>query len=111
MSGARAVILACFKDVPKEIEAEWNRWYETTHIPLRLALPGLIAARRFRACAGECQYVTLCELENADAVLSASYFALEERESALPATSLEARMRELPRFVRGVHQQVYPDAP
>jgi len=111
MSGARAVILGCFRDVPKEIEAEWNRWYQATHIPLRLALPGFIAARRFRAYAGECQYVSLYELENADAVLSEPYFALRERESALPATSPEARMQELPGFVRGVYRQVYPDAP
>ncbi|MBI4192570.1 MAG: hypothetical protein HY525_18790 [Betaproteobacteria bacterium] len=109
MSGGKAVILVCFKDVPQEIEADWNHWYETRHIPVRLALPGFIAARRFKAYDGECKYVSLYELENLGAITSEPYLALKREEMALPATSLEARTRGLP-LVHGVYQQVYPDA-
>ena len=110
MSGEKAVILGCFKDVPQEIEADWNRWYETSHIPARLALPGFIAARRFNAYEGECQYISLYELANADAVTSEPYLALKRKETALPATSFEARTLGLPGFLRGIYRQVYPDA-
>lgn len=109
MSGGKAVILGCFKNVPREIEADWNHWYETSHIPARLALPGFIAARRFKAYEGECQYVSLYELENADAVTSGPYLALKRKETALPATSFEARTLGLPGFLRGVYRLVYPE--
>jgi len=109
MTIERAVILGCFKDVAPDIEDDWNRWYETSHIPARLALPGFIAARRFKAYEGECQYVSVYELENADAVTSEPYRVLKRKETALPATSFEARTLQLPGFLRGIYRQVYPD--
>jgi len=111
MGGGRAVILGCFKDVPREIEADWNRWYETSHIPARLALPGFLAARRFEGCGGDYRYVSLYELETPDAVTGEGYLALKRKETALPDSSLEARTLKFPGFVRGVYQQVYPQTP
>lgn len=110
MAGGRAVMLGCFRGVPRAIEAEWNGWYESSHIPARLALPGFIAARRFRAHEGECEYLTLYELESPEAVTSESYRGLKRREASLPAASFEARTHEFQLFPRGVYQQVYPDA-
>lgn len=109
MTGGKAVLLGCFKDVPQQIEADWNRWYDTSHITARLALPGFIAARRFKAYEGECKYVSLYELESEGAVASKPYLALKRKEMSLPASSLEARTRGLPGFMRGIYQQVYPD--
>ena len=109
MTGGRAVIFAGFEEVPSAMEAEWNRWYASTHIPARLALPGFLAARRFRAYEGECRYVTLYELESAQAVATPQYLALKQHERSLPADSLEARTRGLPGFQRAVYQQVFPD--
>lgn len=110
MASARAVMLGCFRDVPQAIEAEWNRWYEGSYIPARLALPGFIAARRFRAYEGECEYLTLYELESPEAVAGESYLRLRRQEASLPATSFEARTREFQLFPRGVYRQIYPDA-
>ncbi len=110
MAGAKAVMLGCFRDVPGAIEAEWNRWYESSHIPARLALPGFIAARRFRAYEGECEYLTLYELESPAAVTREPYLRLRRQEASLPATRFEARTRGFQLFPRGVYQQVYPDA-
>ena len=109
MPGGRAVVLVRFDQVPHEIEAGWNRWYDDCHIPARLALPGFIAARRFTAYEGEARYLTLYELENADAVASESYQELKRKELPLPADSFEARTLKLPGFQRSVYQQVYPD--
>lgn len=36
-------------DVDPSVEEEFNEWYSTEHIPLLSHLPGMIAARRFRA--------------------------------------------------------------
>jgi hypothetical protein len=110
MAGGKAVLLGCFKDVPPEIEADWNHWYETIPLTARLALPGFIAARRFKAYEGEFKYISLYELDSAAAVRSEPYLALKRKEMRLPATSFEARTRRLPGFVRGIYQQVYPDA-
>ena len=109
MSGAGAVVLGCFRDIPQEIEADWNHWYDTSHMPARLALPGFLAARRFKAYEGEYQYLSLYELESADALTSEPYRALKHREALLPATSFEARTPGLPGFLRGVYRQVYPE--
>ena len=110
MPGGRAVVLVRFDAVPHEIEAEWNRWYDDTHIPARLALPGFIGARRFRGYEGEARYLTLYELENADAVAGEAYRELKRKELSRPADSFEARTLKLPGFQRGVYRQVYPGA-
>lgn len=110
MPGGRAVVLVRFDAVPHEIEAEWNRWYDDTHIPARLTLPGFIAARRFAGYEGESRYLTLYELENADAVDGEAYRELKRRELSRPADSFEARTLKLPGFRRGVYRQVYPGA-
>ncbi len=106
MVAGRAVIFGAFRAVPADMEDEWNRWYETQHLRVRLPLPGFIAARRFLAYEGECRYVTVYELESPEAVTSDAYRELKRRENALPATSFEARTLALPGFARGVYRQV-----
>ncbi len=45
-------------------EAEFNEWYDGEHIPSLAAVPGCLAARRFRATAeGSPRYVALYHLE------------------------------------------------
>ncbi len=39
-------------DVAPEAEADFNAWYDTEHIPALAAVPGCIAARRFRIVRG-----------------------------------------------------------
>lgn len=109
MPGGRAVVLVRIDEVPPDIEAEWNRWYDDSHIPARLALPGFIEARRFRGYEGEAGYLTLYELENAAAAASETYRELKRKELLRPADSFEARTLKLPGFQRGVYRQVYPD--
>ncbi|MCC6532257.1 MAG: hypothetical protein IT531_06900 [Burkholderiales bacterium] len=108
MAKGKAVIFVGFKEVPGDIEPNWNRWYDASHIPARLALPGFLAARRFRAYEGECGYVTLYDLEDARAVQHPDYAALKRRELALSPESFEARTLALPGFMRAVYNQVFP---
>ena len=58
---ARALFFAG-GDVPAEHEAEFNKWYDTEHIPLLAAVPGVLRARRFLDPQGKPRYAALYEL-------------------------------------------------
>ena len=51
-------------DVPLEIDAEFNSWYNTIYIPNYEKVPGVIRGRRFRALTGTPTYLTLYEFEH-----------------------------------------------
>lgn len=44
-----AALLVVSMDVAPEVEAEFNEWYNTEHLPQLASVPGVIAARRFQA--------------------------------------------------------------
>ena len=71
---AQALFLAC-GDVPAEHEAEFNKWYDTEHVPLLSAVPGVLRARRFLDARGKPRYIALYELAAADVVASAPWNA------------------------------------
>jgi hypothetical protein len=50
-------------DVPAEVDAEWNRWYNTVYVPNYEKVPGVIRGRRYRAVEGSPQYLTFYEFE------------------------------------------------
>ena len=56
-----------------EVEAEFNEWYNTEHIPQLAAVPGVIMARRFRATAANLKYVALYHLESPDVQASTAW--------------------------------------
>ena len=45
-------LLIVTAEVDAVVEAEWNRWYDTVHLPDALACPGVLSGRRF-ASVGE----------------------------------------------------------
>ena len=69
---AGALFLAC-GDVPAEHEAEFNRWYDTEHLPLLAAVPGVLRVRRFLAAEGKPRYIALYDLLDAGIVGSAPW--------------------------------------
>lgn len=71
---AQALFLAC-GDVPTEHEAEFNRWYDTEHLPLLAAVPGVLSARRFLDPHGKPRYIALYELSATHVVDSAPWNA------------------------------------
>lgn len=96
-------------DVPPAIEAEWNHWYDTKHIPNRLNKPGFIAVRRFVALWGEYKYLTLYDLDSIEALTSEAYLKQRDWEASLSPDSFEKTTPKLPGFSRGVYEQVYPE--
>jgi hypothetical protein len=57
-------------NIAPELEAEFNEWYDKEHIPALAAVPGVLAARRFRGVVGNRKYVALYSLSTPDVVES-----------------------------------------
>ena len=70
--GAEGFLLNAMNCTP-EVEAEFNEWYNTEHIPQLAAVPGVIMARRFRATSANRKYVALYHLESPDVQASAAW--------------------------------------
>jgi len=51
-------------DVPPEIDAEFNTWYNTIYVPNYEKVPGVIRGRRYRAVTGTPTYLTFYEFEH-----------------------------------------------
>jgi hypothetical protein len=107
VSQKRFLLLVAIGNVPAEIEADWNNWYDTSHIPKRLARQGFVAARRFVSLWGEYRYLTLYELDGIAALTGEAYVMLRQAEAALPEKSFEALTPQLENFQRGVYEQIF----
>jgi len=70
----RGALLVVAMDIDPDHEQQLNEWYPR-HLESRLRLPGFRTARRFRAVDGRPRYLTLYELDDADAALSNAYFS------------------------------------
>lgn len=84
-------------DVPREIDEEFNTWYNTIYVPNYEKVPGVIRGRRYRAVTGTPMYLTLYEFEHPKVSESAEW---KEQQNAVPVS---ARMRS--------HMQHAPGSP
>jgi hypothetical protein len=78
-SGAGGLLLNAMNVVP-EFEAEFNEWYDKEHIPALAAVPGVLAARRFRGTSGNRRYVALYHLDGPEVQDSAEWKKARESE-------------------------------
>ena len=77
MAGAKQGMLMVWTDIPAEVEAEFNEWYNREHLPDRInKVPGFIRARRFAAASGEPRYLALYETQSVEVMQSEPYLAL-----------------------------------
>jgi hypothetical protein len=74
---AGGVILVSM-DVDPAREDEFNDWYNTEHIPHFRKVPGVIAARRFRALRGSPAYVALYHVTDTDVYATPGWMAANE---------------------------------
>jgi len=75
--------LALWNGVDPEREPEYNRWHSREHVPERVDIPGMIAARRYVDGQGPLpKYFTLYDLESTAVLTSAPYRRLLETPSA-----------------------------
>ena len=89
-------------NVAPELDAEFNEWYDKEHIPALAAVPGVLAARRFRGT-GNRKYVALYHLATPEVQDSAEWKAARQSEWT---SRLQPHFRDhlrlvLRRYVRG----------
>jgi len=81
-------------DVPAEVDADFNEWYNTIYVPNYEKVPGVIRGRRFRATVGTPQYLTFYEFEHPTVSESAAWMA---QRDAVPASArMRTNMRHAP---------------
>lgn len=51
-------------DIPEDVVAEYNEWYDREHLPRLVTVPGVLRARRYTAVAGHPRYLTAYELSD-----------------------------------------------
>ncbi len=92
MTVAHGVYVVRARPASPEREAEFNDWYDGTHLPELLAVPGFVSARRFRRVDGEGEgvpeYLAVYDIEAAD--LSAPVRELRRRSAAGETTRSDA---------------------
>jgi hypothetical protein len=66
-------LLLVMADIDPAIEHDFNQWYEQEHLAERMAIPGFLRARRFKAIEGSPKYLALYDLESPDVIKSADY--------------------------------------
>ena len=67
-------------DIDPDIQADWDEWYDTVHLPEIVECPGFVRATRYRATdvdeKGRLQQVTFYELNRADAMQTPEFAAV-----------------------------------
>ena len=59
----KGIMVVQSRPVSAEREAEYNDWYDNTHIPEILAIPGFVSARRYKVPGPEPIYLAIYDLE------------------------------------------------
>ena len=60
-------------NVAAEHEAEFNEWYEHEHIPALAAVPGVLAARRFKDATGTHRHLALYHLQTPEVTFGSDW--------------------------------------
>src|SRR5512132_3967045 len=90
-------------DCPEWLEQEFHAWYNTDHLPERVALPGFIRSRRYVALEGHPRWLASYELESTAALESAEYL----RCMGSGQTAWTKRIVSLVNVYRGVYEHVW----
>jgi hypothetical protein len=99
-------LLLVMMDVDPEHEDEFNRWYDEEHFPERVACPGFVAGRRFRAIEGGPRYLAYYELESPQVLEGEAYRRI------YPPSEWTLRVRRhLRTSIRNVYQDITPAIP
>jgi hypothetical protein len=99
-------LLMVYSDVPAELDAEYNRWYNEEHIDQLLSIPGVLSAARYEAVSGGPKYLASYELASAAVCESDAW-----RHMVNHPTEWSKRMS--PRvigtaFISNLYRRIYP---
>ncbi len=74
---AKACLFVLMQPSPS-FEEEFNDWYDTDHLPERLAIPGFLSARRYVCRDGWPAYLAIYDLVDLTPLSSAAYLRVAE---------------------------------
>jgi hypothetical protein len=89
---------------PPAFEEEFNAWYDTEHLPERLAVPGFETALRFVCISGHPRYLAMYDLAHPHVLDSPEYLKVAFANSS-PWT---LRVLQRVRVYRSFGRQIYP---
>ena len=90
---------------PPVIEEEFNAWYDTEHVPERLAVPGVETAVRFSSTTGAApKYLAMYDLA-AESVLDTDAYKSVAGDNSSPWTK---RVTGRTKVYRSVGRQIFP---
>jgi hypothetical protein len=69
-------LLSVWNDIDAEDEAEFNAWYREEHLGERLAMPGILSARRYRSLDTPRGYAALYDTDGLEPLRSPAYLKL-----------------------------------
>ena len=102
---AQTGFLLVLMQPPANIEEEFNAWYDSEHVPERLAVPGVLTAIRFSSIsAATPKYLAMYDLES-EAVLDSDAYRRVAGDNSSPWTK---RVTGKTRVYRSVGSQIYP---
>jgi hypothetical protein len=89
---------------PPAFEDEFNAWYDTEHIPERVAVPGFETGLRFVCIDGAPKYLAMYDLVKPEVLDSPDYLAVAGDRSGPWTKRVTSRVR----IYRSAGAQVYP---
>jgi hypothetical protein len=91
-------LLAVYVDVPPELKPDFEKWFDTDHLPAMRELPGFVNAMRFDGVEGSPNTLALYELTSLEVLGTPEYLALSQLSSPLVDTKLRAGLRDYTRL-------------
>jgi len=97
MSQLPTCLLIVTAEVDEEVEAAWNTWYDTVHLPDALACPGVLSGRRYTTDGiadrtRQRLYTTVYELAGPEAVETPEFTAMRGWAQFAPHIRSETRV-------------------
>ncbi|WP_428029442.1 hypothetical protein [Ancylobacter sp.] len=89
---------------PPAFEDEFNAWYDTEHVPERVAVEGFESGRRYVCLDGHPRYLAMYDMENEAVLETESYL----RVSADRASPWTRRVTSRVKVYRSAGQQIFP---
>lgn len=100
-----AILFLRVPPAPPHEAADYERWYDQSHIRYRMDKPYFKGAERYDVLHGKHRYFVFYELSAIDALTTPEYLALRDWEAQQPEDSFEAVGRRREGFERGVYEQ------
>jgi hypothetical protein len=89
---------------PPAFEEEFNAWYDTEHVPERVAIPGFESGRRYVCVSGHPRYLAMYDTEAPEVLDSPGYLRVSLDQSSPWTKRVTSRVR----IYRAAGAQVYP---